>query len=127
MSYKLKFLPSALKEWRKLAPTIRGQFKTQLEKRLENPHVFASRLRGYTDYYKIKLRPVGYRLVYEVEGATITVYVICVGRRDTIYKTLKKRFLSLRESELAKQAKDDEAGGFLGEKAADIIVKKKPI
>ena len=39
----------------------------------------------------IKLRSVGYRLVYEVEDDAITVYVINVGRRDTIYKMLKKR------------------------------------
>ncbi len=91
MSYKLKFLPSALKEWRKLDPHIQGQFKTQLEQRLGNPHVPASRLRGYTHYYKIKLRSVGYRLVYEFEDREITVYVISVGRRDTIYKMLKKR------------------------------------
>jgi mRNA interferase RelE/StbE len=91
MSYKLKFLPSAIKEWRKLDPHIQGQFKTQLKKRLENPHIPASRLKGYTNYYKIKLRSAGYRLVYEVEDEAITVYVISVGRRDTIYKTLKKR------------------------------------
>jgi len=90
MSYKLKFLPSALKEWRKLDPHIQGQFKAHLEKRIENPHVPASRLRGYTNYYKIKLRSVGYRLVYEVEDNEITVYVVDVGRRDTIYKMLKK-------------------------------------
>jgi mRNA interferase RelE/StbE len=91
MSYKLKFLPSALKEWRKLDPHIQGQFKSQLEKRLENPHIPASRLRGYNNYYKIKLRAVGYRLVYEVEDKEITVYVISVGRRDTIYKMLLKK------------------------------------
>jgi mRNA interferase RelE/StbE len=95
MSYRLKFLPSALKEWRKLDPHIQGQFKAQLEKRLENPNVPASRLRGYTNYYKIKLRSVGYRLVYEVEDEAITVYVISVGRRDTIYKMLKKRSRSI--------------------------------
>ncbi len=97
MSYKLKFLPSALKEWRKLDPHVQGQFKAQLAKRLENPRVPVSRLRGYTDYYKIKLRSVGYRLVYEVEDEAITVYVIGVGRRDTIYKTLKKRFMAARD------------------------------
>ena len=32
MSYKLKFLPSALKEWRKLAPGIKEQFKKLLER-----------------------------------------------------------------------------------------------
>ncbi len=91
MSYKLKFLPSALKEWRKLTPQVREQFKKKLDPRLENPHIESSRIRGYKHHYKIKLRAVGYRLVYEVEENEITVYVICVGRRDTIYKILQKR------------------------------------
>ncbi len=91
MSYKLLFLPSALKEWRKLAPEIRTQFKKLLTRRLENPHVDSARVRGYQHHYKIKLRSTGYRLVYEVAEKTITIYVICVGRRDTIYKILKKR------------------------------------
>jgi len=91
MSYKLKFLPSALKEWRKLSPEIRKQFKKQLGRRLENPHIDSTRIRGYKHHYKIKLRSAGYRLVYEVEENEITVSVICVDRRDTIYKILKKR------------------------------------
>jgi mRNA interferase RelE/StbE len=91
MSYKLKFLPSALKEWRNLAPEIRERFKAQLQRRLENPHIDAARIRGYKNHYKIKLKPPGYRLVYEVEESEIVVYVICVGRRDTIYKILKRR------------------------------------
>jgi mRNA interferase RelE/StbE len=91
MSYRLKFLPSALKEWRKLATEIRKQFKAHLERRLENPRIDTARIRGYKNHYKIKLRSAGYRLVYEVEEKEIAVYVICVGRRDTIYKVLKKR------------------------------------
>ena len=34
MTYKLKFLPAALKEWKKLAPTIKTQFKKKLAERL---------------------------------------------------------------------------------------------
>ncbi len=91
MSYKLKFLPSALKEWRKLAPEIKAQFKSHLSRRLENPHIDNARISGYKYHYKIKLKAAGYRLVYEVEEKAITVDVICVGRRNTIYKILKKR------------------------------------
>ncbi|HEA65625.1 MAG TPA: type II toxin-antitoxin system RelE/ParE family toxin [Desulfobacterales bacterium] len=90
MSYKLKILPSALKEWRKLAPEMKEQFKSHLSRRLENPHIDNARIRGYNHHYRIKLRAAGYRLVYEVEEKAITVYVICVGRMDTIYKILKK-------------------------------------
>ena len=91
MNYDLKFLPSALKEWKKLAPEIKNQFKKHLARRIENPHVENARIRGYQHHYKIKLLSLGYRLVYEFDENEGTLYVICVGRRDTIYKTLKKR------------------------------------
>jgi len=82
MSYKIKFLPSALKEWKKLAPPIQKQFKKKLKERLANPRNKASQLRGFKDVYKIKLRSVGYRLVYEINDNEITIYVIAVGKRE---------------------------------------------
>ncbi len=82
MSYRLKFLSSALKEWHKLAPPVCGQFKNKLAQRLENPRISASQLRGIKNAYKIKLRASGYRLVYEVSDEEITVYVVAVGKRE---------------------------------------------
>ncbi len=95
MSYELKFLPSALREWRQLSPNLRDQFKKKLMERVENPEVPADRLRGRSDCYKIKLRSSGYRLVYEVEKKTVTIYVIALGKRDrsVVYKRAKKRRL----------------------------------
>jgi mRNA interferase RelE/StbE len=93
MSFKLKFLPTAKKEWEKLGATIREQFKKKLGERLENPEVPADRLRGQENFYKIKLRSSGYRLVYEVEKKAITIYVIAAGKRDksSVYKSAEKR------------------------------------
>ncbi len=93
MSYELKFLPPALKEWEKLGETIRVQLKKKLAQRLENPVVPADRLHGFQNHYKIKLRSSGYRLVYEVEEDEITVYVIAVGKREdsAVYKQARKR------------------------------------
>jgi len=82
MSYSLAFVESALKEWRKLAAPIREQFKNRLAERLERPRVASAKLHGMADCYKIKLRAVGYRLVYEVDDKTIIVTVVAVGRRD---------------------------------------------
>ncbi|MCP3931603.1 MAG: type II toxin-antitoxin system RelE/ParE family toxin [Bacteroidetes bacterium] len=82
MIYKLKFLPSALKEWKKLAPPIQKQFKKKLEERILNPRNQASQLRGFKDAYKIKLHSAGYRLVYEVNDNEITIYVIAIGKRE---------------------------------------------
>ena len=95
MTYKLKFLPVAKKEWDKLAPPIQNQFKKKLKERLENPHVLSSKLRGYDAVYKIKLRTAGYRLAYEVIDDEIVVYVLAIGKRDkdTVYKKLASRFL----------------------------------
>lgn len=82
MTYELAFVASALKEWRKLTPQIREQFKARLRERLGNPHVTSARLHGMPDCYKIKLRAVGYRLVYQVDDKVVLVTVFAVGRRD---------------------------------------------
>ena len=82
MSYELDFLDDALREWRKLDSNTRKQFSRKLAERCENPHVPSARLHGAKNIYKIKLRKVGYRLVYEVLDREIVVLVIAVGRRD---------------------------------------------
>jgi mRNA interferase RelE/StbE len=91
MTYKLKFFKSAYKEWQSLDPHVQKQLKKQLKKRLQNPHVASARLKGYSNLYKIKLRSMGYRLAYLVEDKEISIYVICVGRRDKIYEMLPLR------------------------------------
>ena len=82
MTYELEFKKSALKEWNKLGQPIKDQFKKKLKERLENPHVPSATLTGAANLYKIKLRQLGYRLVYCVEDKTITVTVIAVGKRN---------------------------------------------
>lgn len=93
MSYDLKFLPTALKEWQKLDKSIQAQLKKKLAERLKNPRIDASKLRGFESVYKIKLRASGYRLVYEVDDDIITVLVVAVGKRDKndVYEKAKIR------------------------------------
>ncbi len=82
MTYRLQFVPSALKEWKKLGETIRNEFKKALEKRLINPCIPKQKLSGWPNVYKIKLRSAGYRLAYEVIEDQIIVLVLAVGKRD---------------------------------------------
>ena len=93
MSYELGFLEPALKEWRKLAPDIRDQFKKKLAERLVEPRVPSAKLSGAKDRYTIKLRSAGWRLVYEVRDQEILVLVIAVGRRDrnAVYRIAETR------------------------------------
>jgi mRNA interferase RelE/StbE len=93
MNYKLKFLPTALKEWKKLDNTVQTQLKKKLKERLNNPHVPSSQLRGFENHYKIKLRASGYRLVYEVIDTEVCVLVIAIGKRNKneVYQDAQKR------------------------------------
>ena len=93
MSYELGFHPEALSEWRKLDPALRDMFKKKLAERLDNPHISSARLSGRLDRYKIKLRSVGYRLVYEVRHTELIVIVVAVGKRErnAVYKAAAGR------------------------------------
>ncbi len=93
MTFELAFLEDALKEWHKLDRTIREQFKEKLAERLQAPRVPSAKLHGQKDRYKIKLRSVGYRLVYEVRDRDVLVVVIAVGKRDrgVVYKVAESR------------------------------------
>lgn len=93
MIFELGFLDEALKEWRKLDSSTREQFKAKLTERLTNPRVPSSKLNGHKDRYKIKLRSVGYRLVYEVRDKELIVIVVAVGRRErnAVYQVAAKR------------------------------------
>ena len=93
MSFELGFVDDALEEWRKLDGSIREQFKKKLEERLAGPRVPSAKLSGHPDRYKIKLRSVGYRLVYEVRDRQLIVVVIAVGKRErnAVYKAADGR------------------------------------
>lgn len=95
MTYNLKMLPSAQKEWDKLNPDLKNQFKKKLKERLENPRVPSAALSGteLVDCYKIKLVSAGYRLVYRVEDEFLIVEVIAIGKREKslIYEKAKSR------------------------------------
>lgn len=92
-SFRLEFLPSALKEWKKLGSNLRTQFDKKLRERLHNPRVPSAKLSDLPDCYKIKLKAAGYRLVYRVDDDRVVVIVIAVGRRDRslVYKAAIER------------------------------------
>lgn len=93
MSFELEFLEGALNEWKRLDGPVRDQFKKKLAERLAEPRIPSAKLFGHPDRYKIKLRTIGYRLVYEVLDKRLIVLVIAVGRRDrnAVYRTAEKR------------------------------------
>jgi mRNA interferase RelE/StbE len=93
MSFELEFLEEALSEWKRLDGSVRDQFKKKLAERLMEPRIPSAKLLGHPDRYKIKLRTIGYRLVYEVLDKRLIVLVITVGRRNrnAAYRAAEKR------------------------------------
>ena len=92
-TYKLRFHELAFAEWQKLDGSVREPFKKKLAERLENPRVPRAALAGMPDCYKIKLRTLGYRLVYRVEDDIVFVTVVAIGRRDKnqVYRLAENR------------------------------------
>ncbi|RNC77016.1 type II toxin-antitoxin system mRNA interferase toxin, RelE/StbE family [Piscirickettsiaceae bacterium NZ-RLO2] len=93
-TYNLEFDKAALKEWKKLNPSIKEHLKKQLAKRLENPHVASAACSGkLKGCYKIKLKSLGYRLIYKVEDDVLVVLVLAIGQRDRLaaYKMAEAR------------------------------------
>jgi mRNA interferase RelE/StbE len=93
MSYRLRFHELALAVWRKLDGCVCEPLKKKLEERLDNPRVPSAALSGMADCYKIKLRRIGYRLVYRVDDDVVFVTVIGVGKRDKqkVYEAAQSR------------------------------------
>jgi len=93
MSYKLQFQMAALDEWRRLDGSVREQFKKKLSERLQVPRVPSAALHGMPDCYKIKLRSAGLRLIYRVDDAVVTVFVLAVGKRERnqVYLSAQQR------------------------------------
>ena len=91
--YALEFNAQALKEWGKLGKTIQLQFAKKLKERLENPRIEADKLRDMPNCYKIKLRSIGYRLVYQVIDQEVVVFVVAVDKREReqVYREAAER------------------------------------
>lgn len=81
--YRLAFKQPALVEWNTLDGSVKTLFRTAIKKRLKNPHVPGSALKGDLKHcYKIKLAKSGYRLVYTVQDDVLILLVLSVGKRE---------------------------------------------
>jgi mRNA interferase RelE/StbE len=82
MIYELFFSEGALKEWKKLDPSIQMQFKKKLILVRENPYISKNKLSNFKDCYKIKLRSSGYRLVYKIINDRLVIQIVAIGKRE---------------------------------------------
>ena len=97
MKWKIEYIKEAQRDLKRLDPYNRKIVLKAIDKTAERPlpppdgigkplgNHASSKLRGY---YKIKLRGLGYRIVYQlvVEGETMRVIVISIRDDETVYK-----------------------------------------
>lgn len=102
MSWRIEYIKEAQRDLQRLDPYNRKLILKAIEKTAERPlpppdgigkplgHHAAANLSGY---YKIKLRELGYRVVYGLfqEGNIMKIIVISIRDEDTVYREAERR------------------------------------
>ena len=108
MKWSIEYIKEAARDLRKIEPCNRRLILKAIEKTAERPlpppdgigkplgNHASSRLAGY---YKIKLRDLGYRVVYglKLENNVMRVIVIGIRDDDEVYKEAERRIKKLTE------------------------------
>ena len=106
MSWKIEYIKEAQRDLQKLDAYNRRIILKAIEKTAQRPlpppdgigkplgNHAAANLRGY---YKIKLRDLGYRVVYGLvrEGNVMKVIVISIRDDDAVYREAERRITNL--------------------------------
>ena len=106
MKWKIEYIKEAQRDLKRLDPYNRKLILKAIEKTAERPlpppdgvgkplgNHASSSLSGY---YKIKLRNLGYRVVYQLvkEGETMRVIVISIRDDEAVYKEAERRIRGL--------------------------------
>ena len=106
MSWKIEYIKEAQRDLQKMDPYNRKLILKAIEKTAERPlpppegigkplgsHA-AANLSGY---YKIKLRDLGYRVVYGLirEGNTMKVIIISIRDDEAVYREAERRITNM--------------------------------
>lgn len=106
MKWNIEYIKDAQKDLKRLDPYSRMLVLKAIEKRAENPlpppEGNAKPLGNHSGinlsgYFKIKLRDMGYRVVYGLKREKNTMKIIVIGIRDdeTVYKEAERRIQKL--------------------------------
>lgn len=106
MKWKIEYIKEAQRDLKRLAPDNRKIILKAIDRTAERPlpppdgigkplgNHTSSRLNGY---YKIKLRDLGYRIVYQLikDGETMRIIIISIRDDDAVYKEAERRIRGL--------------------------------
>ncbi|MEB3193092.1 MAG: type II toxin-antitoxin system RelE/ParE family toxin [Snowella sp.] len=86
MSYSVNFKPAALRQLRKLSPSLQKTIISTIETLAEQPRPDGcKKLKGSPSYYRIRVSK-DYRVIYSIQDAELIIIVIKIGHRKDIYQ-----------------------------------------
>lgn len=85
--YRIQFLPSVLKDIRRLPQNVLTMLQTRIDGLAEDPFPQGVMpIKGYDKHYRIRIGQ--YRIVYAVETTIRIITVIRIGHRKDVYRKL---------------------------------------
>ena len=83
--YKIIVTPKAEKSLDKLDSFERSKILKQFWKLELAPYHFSKKLKE-CDFWSLKIGKSDYRLIFEIEEVTKTVYAVAIGKRRSVYR-----------------------------------------
>ena len=91
MAYQIKFSEKAKKDFKKLDNVIQLRITKYLKKVSETPKAFGKALEDeLVGFWSYRVADK-YRIVVEIQDDKLIIYIVAVGKRETIYDETKKR------------------------------------
>jgi mRNA interferase RelE/StbE len=87
MKYEIKWSDTAVKQLQKLEKKTIRSIINKVEKTSGNPFRFVKKLRGL-DLYSLRIGH--YRVILKIEGRKMVIFVVEVGHRKKIYKSISR-------------------------------------
>jgi mRNA interferase RelE/StbE len=85
MLYKLEFTTSALRELHSLDPQAQRRITAKITSLCNDPFPpGVKKLQGLPGHFRI--RAGDYRVIYRVDGPTVTIVIVRIGHRREIYR-----------------------------------------
>ena len=84
--YRVEFRPAALRYLETLPQKLRARLVAKAEALGVNPYPPGLKKLGGSELYRV--RSGDYRIIYNVEGATLVVLVVRIGTRGEVYRRL---------------------------------------
>ncbi len=88
MPYTIDFVPSAAREFAKLATKERKRIAIKIDALAAQPRPPGAEKLAGVDAWRVRVGD--YRIVYEVRDRVLVILVLAVGHRREIYKRMKE-------------------------------------